>query len=383
MEKSHKSAKAGIPLWLLLVLCGTIILMTLAISFLVLLNLDILRCVPADQPVAEATPTAVATEPPTQAPTAEPTPLIITPNPDLPEPTVTPEPTEEPTPKPTDTPAPQTTKKPDSFKFGGKTVKVGEKKINGKSLGINGKKNKLTHIKKDEVKNLVEYCPDLEELILDYCYMDDYTPLKELTKLRKLQLSSCGEGGGNAIKDIGWVKGLTELHSLNLVHNNISDTSALSGLKKLTYLNISDNPLTDEDLEPIGKLTNLETLYIYDLKKITDPEPLANLSKLKFLHIGRNSKLKSVKALTGLKKLENLRVNRTNISDISYFGDFAALKKLDIAKCPILAKDYYYLDQCKSLRKIVLDQSDHDASLIIDDMINNGYPFEILYNWTE
>ena len=48
------------------------------------------------------------------------------------------------------------------------------------------------------------------------------------------------------------------------------------------------------------------------------------------------AKLKSVKALTGLKKLENLRVNRTNISDISYFGDFAALKKLDIAKCPIL-----------------------------------------------
>ena len=384
MDKSSKNRVAGLPIWLVAVLCGMIILMTLVISFLVLLHLDIIRCVPADEP-AVATPTAVVTEPPTPEPVAETTPLIVTPNPELPEPTVTPEPTEEPTPKPTPepTPEPKATKKPDSFTFGGKKIKTGTTKINGKSLGINGKKNKLTHIKKSEVKDLVDLCPDLEELILDYCYMDDYTPLANLTKLRKLQLSSCGEGGGNAIKSIDWVKGLTELRSLNLVHNNISDTKALSGLKKLTYLNISDNPLEDEDLEPIGDLTNLETLYLYDLKKITDVQPLSSLSKLTFLHIGRNSKLKNIKPLTDLKKLAELRINRTNVSDISYFDKFAALKKLDLGKCPILFHDYYNLENCAKLRKIVLEQGDNDASLAIDDMINNGYPFEISYNWSD
>ncbi|MBQ6077033.1 MAG: leucine-rich repeat domain-containing protein [Clostridia bacterium] len=381
MDKSKKSGIAGVPLWLILVLCCTIILMTLVISFLVLLHLDIVRCVPAEAPAAEATPSPVVTEPPTEAPTEEPTPLIITPNPELPEPTATPEPTEEPTPKPTE--APKATKKPDSFTFGGKKIKTGTTKINGKSLGINGKKNKLKHIKKDEVKDLVELCPDLEELILDYCYMDDYTPLGDLTKLRKLQLSSCGAGGGNAIKNIDWLEDLTELRSLNLVHNNISDTTALAALKKLTYLNLGDNPLEDEDLEPIGYLTNLETLYLYDLKKITDVQPLTSLTKLTFLHIGRNSKLKNVKPLTALKKLTQLRVNRTNISDISYFDQFPALKKLDIGKCPILFHDYYNLQTCSHLRKIVLEQGDNDASLAIDDMINNGYPFEISYNWSD
>ena len=381
MDKSKKSGIAGVPLWLILVLCCTIILMTLVISFLVLLHLDIVRCIPAEAPAAEATPSPVVTEPPTEAPTEEPTPLIITPNPELPEPTATPEPTEEPTPKPTE--APKATKKPDSFTFGGKKIKTGTTKINGKSLGINGKKNKLKHIKKDEVKDLVELCPDLEELILDYCYMDDYTPLGDLTKLRKLQLSSCGAGGGNAIKNIDWLEDLTELRSLNLVHNNISDTTALAALKKLTYLNLGDNPLEDEDLEPIAYLTNLETLYLYDLKKITDVQPLTSLTKLTFLHIGRNSKLKNVKPLTALKKLANLRLNYTNVSDISYFKNFEALKKLDLGRCPILLHDYYNLQDCKKLRKIVLEQGDDDASLAIDDMINNGYPFEISYNWTE
>ena len=248
---------------------------------------------------------------------------------------------------------------------------------------INGKSGKPKHIKKEEVQNLIELCPDLEELVLDYCYMDDYAPLGRLRKLKKLQLSSCGTGSGKAIENIAWVDDLTELRTLNLVHNKIDDTTALEDLQKLTYLNLGDNPLTDEDLEPIGELKNLETLYLYDLKKITDVSPLASLSKLKFLHIGRNSKLKSVKPLTGLKKLENLRVNRTNISDISYFKNFPALKKLDLGKCPILFLDYYKLEDCAKLRKIVLEQGDDDAALAIDDMINNGYPFEILYNWTE
>ena len=383
MENKRKTAFAGVPLWLVIVLCSVIIAMTVAIAFLVLLHLDIIRCVPVDQPIAEATPSPE----PTIAPTEKPEVLVITPNPALPEPTVTPEPTEAPTEapteKPTEKPTPKPTAKPDSFTFGGKTVKTGTTKINGKSLGINGKSGKPKHIKKEEMQNLIELCPDLEELVLDYCYMDDYAPLGRLRKLRKLQLSSCGTGSGKAIENIAWVDDLTELRTLNLVHNKIDDTTALEDLQKLTYLNLGDNPLTDEDLEPIGELKNLETLYLYDLKKITDVSPLASLSKLKFLHIGRNSKLKSVKPLTGLKKLENLRVNRTNISDNSYFKNFPALKKLDLGKCPILFLDYYKLEDCAKLRKIVLEQGDDDAALAIDDMINNGYPFEILYNWTE
>ena len=307
------------------------------------------------------------------APTEEPT---AAPTEDL---TETPAPTEIPTPKPT--PTPQPTKVPDSFKFGGKTVKRGTKKIDGSKLGINGKSSKLRHITAEEVENLVALCPDLEELSLDYCYLDDYEPLGKLTKLKTLKLRRCNENGkGNAVKDIDWVESLTSLTYLHLGHNEISDLEPIENLKNLTRLNLSYNDLDNDELESIGKLTKLTELSLYGLT-ITDVAPLSSLTKLTYLHLGYNKKLKNIKALTSLPKLKSLRVNKTNISDVSYFKNFKSLQKLDISACPILFHDYYKLEDCKKLKLIVLDQKDTDASLAIDDMINNGFGVEILYEW--
>ena len=323
------------------------------------------------EPPAEL-PTPEPTEEPTEAPTEEPT--------EAP----TEEPTEAPTAAPTAEPTPKPTAVPDYFMFGGKKIKTGSKKIDGKSLGINGKNKKLKHIPAEEVNNLVALCPDLEELLLDYCYMDDYAPLGSLTKLQKLQLTNCSAGKGNAVADIDWLKGLTELRSLNLRNNEIVDTSALEGLTKLTHLYLSENPLTDEDLVPIGKLVNLEQLSLYDLKKITDVTPLEKLTKLTFLHIGHNSKLKNVKPLTSLKKLVYLRLNHTIVSDLTGFGKLTALKKLDLSKCPIDATTVKNLQGCKKLEKIVLEMSDYDLyNAVLDDLIGEGYPVHFQYNWSD
>ncbi len=405
MEQKSGSPKSGrrIPLWLLLVLCGVLLVMTLAIAFLVLLHLDIIRCVPVDAPQAEATavpaantplpdpvipgdpvPVGSTTEPPApvdpQTQTAAPD-TTETAAPATDAPAITEAPTAVPTPEPTAEPT--ATPIPDSFLFGGKQIKTGTTKIDGKKLGINGKKNKLTHIPENEVNDLVTLCPDLEELDLEYCFMDDYTPLGGLVKLRTLKLTYCGAGGGNAIKDIGWAKNLTELRTLSFSHNSIEDTAPLAGLTKLTYLHLAGNPLENEDLEPIGKLTNLETLYLYDLKKITDVSPLAKLKKLTFLHIGHNSKLKSVKALGKLTKLKYLRLNSTKVADLSYIGNFSALKKLDLEKCPIDTNTVSHLKDCKKLEKVVIDMGDYELYNAILDLFEDGWQLHFLYNWTE
>ena len=405
MEQKSGSPKSGrrIPLWLLLVLCGVLLVMTLAIAFLVLLHLDIIRCVPVDAPQAEATavpaantplpdpvipgdpvPVGSTTEPPApvdpQTQTAAPD-TTETAAPATDAPAITEAPTAVPTPEPTAEPT--ATPIPDSFLFGGKQIKTGSTKIDGKKLGINGKKNKLTHIPENEVNDLVTLCPDLEELDLEYCFMDDYAPLGGLVKLRTLKLTYCGTGGGNAIKDIGWVKNLTELRTLSFSHNSIEDTAPLAGLTKLTYLHLAGNPLENEDLEPIGKLTNLETLYLYDLKKITDVSPLAKLKKLTFLHIGHNSKLKSVKALGKLTKLKYLRLNSTKVADLSYIGNFSALKKLDLEKCPIDTNTVSHLKDCKKLEKVVIDMGDYELYNAILDLFEDGWQLHFLYNWTE
>ena len=363
-----KTGKRGVPIWLAIVLGVVILLLILTICLILLLRSYSIRCVPIGTPSSEATPAI-------DAPTQEPEPAVIE--------TQTAEPTEIPTEEPTPEPTAQPTPVPDYFMFGGKKIKTGETKINGKNLGINGKKNKLKHIPEEEVHDLVTLCPDLQELTLDYCYMDDYAPLGGLSNLRELQLPNCGTDGGNPIKDVDWVKGLTKLTSLNFGHNEIEDTTALEGLTELTWLNLSGNPLTDEDLEPIGNLTNLKKLYLYDLKKITNVEPLSNLTKLTFLHIGHNSKLEDVKPLTKLNKLEYLRLNSTKVSDLTDFGKLTALKKLDLSKCPIDPDTVPELKGCKKLEKIVIEMSDYDTYTAILDLIGEGYPFHFLYDWSE
>ena len=434
----------GIPLWLFILLCAVAFVMALAIVFMLLLHFEVIYCAPKSAPAASVTeqtaaePAGKGTEPqteaeepakaeepaqqmsepeqgeqpqgaaepnaqenpasepeqapetepekvaepesveaPTEVPTAEPTAAPT----EMPTETPTPKPTK--TPKPTATPTPKPTAVPDSFLLGGKKIKTGEKKIDGKKLGINGKNKKLKHITKEEVENLVNLCPDLEELVLEYCYLDDYAPLGQLTKLKKLYLTYTGAGSGNVLKDISWVEDLTELKTLSFSHNEITDTEALSGLTKLTYLNMSGNPLTDEDLKPLSSLTNLEKLYLYDLKKITDVSPLSKLSKLTFLHIGHNSKLKSVKSLTSLKKLKYLRLNHTKVSDLSYFGKFGALVKLDLGKCPIDTDTVSHLKECKKLEKIVLEMGDEDTYNAIVDLFTDGWQIQFLYNWSE
>lgn len=397
-----KLRKGSIPIWLALVLAGVIVVMALAISYLVLLYLGILRCVPVEKPAAQATveatvaPTgeaaaftpepAAPTDPnvpadttapaDTAAPVDTPEPLDTTAPTDTPEPIVTEEPTAEPT------KAPTATEKPSSFKFGGKTIKTGTTKINGSSLGINGKSSKLTHIKKEEVQNLVDLCPDLEELTLDYCYMDDYTPLSKLTKLKKLELSRCyNSSKGNAIKDIDWLKSLTALTYLKLRHNKIDDTKAIGELKQLRTLNLGENPLGNEDLTPISKLSHLRTLYAYNWKDLTDVSPIAKLTKLEFLSLGKNSKLESIKSLTGLTNLKELRLYNTKFDDPSYLKDFAQLEKLDLAECPINYKAYFHLENVGTLRHVVLSKKDTDGINAVNAMIAEGYRLDLAYEW--
>lgn len=407
-----KTGKA-VPIWLVIVLCCVIAAMAVALCVILLPRCYTIRCERVNTPAPEAAatasepaptaetppetplptpkPTEVPTPAPTEVPTPEPTPEPTaepTPEPTeapTPGPTPTPEPTPTPTPtpKPTPTPTPAPTAVPEYFMFGGKKIKTGETKINGKDLGINGKSKKLKHITPEEVANLVALCPGLEELYLDYCYLDDYKPLGKLKKLQRLQLSNCGEGDGNAITDIGWIKDLTELRRLNLVNNNVSDTAALGGLSRMTHLYLGENPLTDEDLEPIGKLKNLDTLSLYSVKKITNVKPLSNLSKLTFLHIGENKKLKDVKPLTSLKKLVYLRLNHTAVSDLTDFGKLTSLKKLDLSGCPIDENKVSSLKGCKKLEKIVIEMGDVNTFNAILNLISDGWQVHFQYKWLD
>ena len=147
----------------------------------------------------------------------------------------------------------------------------------------------------------LEYCGDLESLILNENQISDLSPLSNLTTLRVLGMAfnqiqdiyplenltnlTLLQLLFNEIFDISPISKLTNLEFLSLEINEIFDISPLSNFTKLTYLAASDNHI--EDISPLSELVNLETLWL-DMNTISDLTPLSNLNKLTLLGLFGN-----------------------------------------------------------------------------------------------
>ena len=160
------------------------------------------------------------------------------------------------------------------------------------------------------------------------------------TQLKTLEL------GGNSITDISLLKNLIALESLNLGrHNAIMDFSPLTSLHNLNSLNLKTS-----DLSSLPSLHNLEYLFIYDGTGISDLSSLSSLHNLKYLYLGHQriadlTPLKDLTALehldiwlnrvvdlspiTALQNLKYLRLSSNQISDLSPLTSLQNLKRIN------------------------------------------------------
>ncbi len=85
----------------------------------------------------------------------------------------------------------------------------------------------------------LEYCTDLDELLLGFNQISDISLLSDLTNLQTLHI------GNNQISDISAVSDLTNLISLQLQSNQITDIGPLLGLTNLTTVSLGSNLISD------------------------------------------------------------------------------------------------------------------------------------------
>ncbi|WP_260144808.1 MucBP domain-containing protein [Levilactobacillus brevis] len=117
--------------------------------------------------------------------------------------------------------------------------------------------------------------------------LKDLTALQALTQLTTLNL------GYNQItdEDAKALANLTNLTSLSLMDNNITDLTFLTNLTALTSLNVSqdaDNPNKITNLKPLAKLVNLSTIVL-DNNNISDLSPLRNITAIpQLMSLGGN-----------------------------------------------------------------------------------------------
>ena len=154
----------------------------------------------------------------------------------------------------------------------------------------------------------------------------DVSGIEKLTNLQTLFLSD------NKITDIGPLSGLTKLTELYLGGgecdvNNVTDLSPLSGLSALTVLDLSSNSDLS-NVAPLAGLTNLQSLSLAD-DNIDDISSLGGLSNVQILNVS-NNRIKEIGALNTMVSLTDADLYNNIISDVSLVG-LPNLQYLDLS----------------------------------------------------
>lgn len=169
-------------------------------------------------------------------------------------------------------------------------------------------------------------------------------------KTTVLDLSGKGIHSGR-LSDIGR---LTELTSLKLANNEITELEFLTPLEKLVSLDLSNNQITD--ITPLAQLKKLRTLHL-DNNDIRDFSPLYDLSELTMLTIGgievSQSQIKELKTRLPGCLIYNDEAN-TDIVEVHLGGKTfkSDVTKLDLSDCSIT--DLSALSVCTSLEELRL-----------------------------
>lgn len=152
------------------------------------------------------------------------------------------------------------------------------------------------------------------------------------------------DGRELGIKSLNGLETATNLHSLNLSHNRISDITPLAYLTQLQELRLSHNRISDIAplaycrlmiIDCLETATNLQVLSL-DSNEISDITPLAVLDSLQALFLNSN-KISDLELLAYLDKLIHLELNSNEISDLTPLAHLDELKRLYVDDNPLSA----------------------------------------------
>ena len=131
-------------------------------------------------------------------------------------------------------------------------------------------------------------------------------------------------------EDIQDLKYMVNLDQLRIEQSSITNLDAISGLTNLEYIRVSDSPdLTD--LSGLAGLTNLTELDLWGVG-VSDLSPLSGLAKLEYLRVeGPNvGDLTALSTLTGLEEL-SLQTEGYGLTDLSPLAPLTELAYLEVS----------------------------------------------------
>ena len=168
----------------------------------------------------------------------------------------------------------------------------------------------------------LQFATNLWTLRLSNNRISDLTPLSGLAELRSLDLDH------NIVEDLRPLSGLEAIRTLRLSGNDIAELSAISDLTALIDLGLSNNKVND--LTPLSGLVDLTQLSL-DQNDIADLTPLSDLQALKKLGL-RINRITNLSPLSRLTGLTHLGIGDNDVVDLSPLKGLNSLRWLNVSR---------------------------------------------------
>lgn len=227
----------------------------------------------------------------------------------------------------------------------------------------------------------------LRTLYLDYNPVTDLSPLYSLTGLANLSikgieitenelaalsaaLPGCAIHSETAVEDVldiamGGLTFKSNVTSLDLSGQGLTDISAISSCTDLEKLNLSGNQLTD--LSPLMNLPKLQWLNI-SYNSISDLRPIMGLKSLRYVDASFNS-IASTAAVGTMTGLTELNISYNEISDFSGLKNLSNLKTLSIKGTGLNDDALGYLIYLRNLTRLEIDDNFAISGEAVMDMM--------------
>lgn len=222
---------------------------------------------------------------------------------------------------------------------------------------------------------------------LKYKSLTSLEMFEGMTNLNKLDVS------GNYItledeKSQNILKSMTNLKTLNLAHNKLTNIKPINELSSLTNLDLSSTGTFNlADIEDILSNVSLsvdnstfQTIVNCDANKITslkmswapiqDIPDMSNLTKLKYLQINNSSSINSFDTIAKLESLEVLILNRDSLHNNMFdFSRLTNLNNLSLEGNSLWSEDLNKLKSLKNNKNLNLNLSNNsiiDATALLE-----------------
>lgn len=183
--------------------------------------------------------------------------------------------------------------------------------VNATSLDLSGSKTIATL---DPLTKL----SSLQEVNLAGCAVSDLTPLRNLNKLEKLDISN------TLISSLDPLQFCLNINRLRMKGSKVSDLSVLPAFKNLSVLDISATPV--RSLAPLAELTAMKDLRLAGTA-VSDLQPLKSLTGIEILSLS-GSGVTDLAPLSEMQNLHILLADSTAISSLSPLYNLTGLQRI-------------------------------------------------------